>query len=97
MKKIIERTIVIDPTLCCQMALVTNQEAGVFIVIFKFSDGELVSVHKRTKFRVILFTSRARDAGIIVKVAGYWHAENECSRVNCSEALQKQVKIYPHW
>ena len=83
MKKIIKDAIVIYPAFRSEVTLMTNQESRILVVIFKFNYGKVVSLHECAKFCVIIIASRARNPCVIVKLAGYWHAENQWPRVNC--------------
>ena len=70
MKEIVKGTVVICPAFCCEMTLVTDKKSWVFVVFLKFDHRKMVLLHERGKLPVKLVTSRAGNAGVIVKVAG---------------------------
>jgi hypothetical protein len=51
------------------MRLVLDKKRRVFIVLLKFDYRKLVLLHERRKLPVKFVASRARNAGVIVKLA----------------------------
>jgi hypothetical protein len=51
------------------MTLVTDKKSRVFVVLLKFNHRKVVSLHECGQLPVKLVASRARNAGVIVKVA----------------------------
>jgi hypothetical protein len=70
MKEIVKGTVVICPAFCCEMTLVTDKKSRVFVVLLEFDYRKMVLLHERRKLPVKLVASRARNARVIVKVAG---------------------------
>ena len=70
MKEIVKGTVVICPAFCCEMALVPDKKSWVFVVLLKFNYRKVVLFHERAKLPVKVVASRARNARVIVKVAG---------------------------
>ena len=70
MKEIVKSPVVICPAFYCQMTLVTDKKSWVFVVLLKFDYRKVVLLHERGKLPVKLVTSRARNARVIVKIAG---------------------------
>jgi len=69
-KEIVKGTVVIYPAFCCEMTLVTDKKSRVFVVLLKFDYRKMVLFYERGKLPVKLVTRRARNARVIVKVAG---------------------------
>lgn len=88
-KEIVKGTVVICPAFCCEMTLVMDKKSWVFVVLLKFDYRKMVLLHERRKLPVKLVASRARNARVIVKVAGQRHAENQWSRVNSCQTTQE--------
>ena len=69
MKEIVKGTVVIYPSFCCEMTLVTDKKSWVFVVLLKFDYRKMVLLHERRKLPVKFVASRARNARVIVKIA----------------------------
>ena len=69
MKEVVKGTVVICPTFCCEMALVTDKKSWVFVVLLKFDYRKMVLFYERGKLPVKLVARRARNARVIVKIA----------------------------
>ena len=68
--EVVKHLVVICPAFCCEMTLVTDKKSRVFVVLLKFDYRKMVLLHERGKLPVKLVTSRARNARVIVKIAG---------------------------
>ena len=68
-KEIVKGTVVICPAFCCEMRLVLDKKRRVFIVRLKFDYRKVVLLHERRKLPVKFVASRARNPGVIVKLA----------------------------
>src|SRR5438128_6428098 len=95
MKEIIKGAVVIDPAFCSEVTLLKVKKSRVFIVPLKFNQRKMVSLCKRAKLHVIIFTGRTRYPPLVVKVAGDWHTKQQWPSVNPCESAQEQFQIDP--
>ena len=68
-KEIVKGAVVICPAFCCEMTLVPDKKTRVFVVLLKLNYRKVVLLHDSGKLPVKLVTSRARNTGVIVKIA----------------------------
>jgi hypothetical protein len=76
-KEVIESAVIIDPTFRTQVALVLVEKPRVFIMLLKFHQREMISLHNCAKLYVIMLAGRTRYSLAIVKLACDRHAEQQ--------------------
>jgi hypothetical protein len=68
-KEIVKSAVIIYPAFCCEMRRLPDKKSRVFVVLLKFDYRKVVLLHERGKLPVKFVASRARNSGVIVKVA----------------------------
>jgi hypothetical protein len=68
-KEIVKNLVVICPAFCGKMRRLPDKKSRVFVVLLKFDYWKVVLLHELGKLPVKFVASRARNTGVIVKVA----------------------------